>query len=225
MDTLKKAMYVILLGPPGAGKGTQAVLISEACRLAHIASGDLIRQVRESDTELGRLVKSYYDKGELAPDELTIRMVLERLDAPESRGGVLLDGFPRTVKQAEALDAALVKRGTGVHKAVSIDVSKVELLRRLAGRWLCRACGRSYHVVSAPPKQSGVCDACGGPLYQRPDDSEETAKNRLKVYFKQTLPLVEYYRNQGKLVQVNGEGSVEHVTHAIEKALATEAAA
>lgn len=204
-----------MLGAPGAGKGTQAVYISQSQQLAHIASGDLFREARESDTELGRLVKSYYDKGELIPDDVTIKMILERLAQPDCRAGCLLDGFPRTLEQARALDQALQTEGKQVDKVVYLRVSEEELLRRLGGRWLCRNCGAPYHVVSAPPKKEWVCDSCGGPLYQRPDDTVETAKNRLEVYFRQTAPLIEYYTGQGKLTEINGEQQVEQVQQAM----------
>ncbi|MBI2885822.1 MAG: adenylate kinase [Chloroflexi bacterium] len=212
-------MYVILLGAPGAGKGTQALHISKTLGVAHVSSGDLFRAVRESDTELGRLVKSYYDKGALVPDDVTIRMILERLRQPDCVTGCLLDGFPRTMEQAQALDAALKPQAKRVDKVIYLHVSESELLRRLSGRWLCRNCGASYHTVSAPPKQEGACDLCGGALYQRPDDTLETAKSRLEVYFRQTLPLIDYYMQQGKLSQVNGGQSIEAVEHAMSGAL------
>lgn len=187
--------------------------------MAHVSSGDLFRAVRESDTELGRLVKSYYDKGALVPDDVTIRMILERLGQPDCKTGCLLDGFPRTLEQAQALDAALQAQGQRVDKVIYLQVSEDELLRRLSERWLCRNCGASYHTVSAPPKREGACDLCGGPLYQRPDDTLETAKNRLEVYFDQTMPLIDYYTKQEKLSQVNGEQSIEGVEHAMTGAL------
>ena len=205
-------MYIILLGAPGAGKGTQAMEVSQKLGLVHVASGDLFREVREGDTDLGRLVKSYYDKGELVPDDVTIQMILDRLARPDCGKVCLLDGFPRTLQQAEALDAALRKQHKQVDKVVSIQVSEAELLRRLSGRWLCRKCGAPHHSVYAPPKQAGVCDACGGELYQRPDDTEATAKNRLGVYKRQTAPLIEYYTRQSKLTEVDGEKPVEAVT-------------
>ena len=208
-----------MLGPPGAGKGTQAIEVSKAMGWVHVASGDLVREVRAQDTELGRLVKSYYDKGELVPDEVTIRMVLERLAKPDCQKGVLLDGFPRTLRQGEALDEALTKQGLRVDKAAYLKVGDAELLRRLGGRWLCRVCSAPYHVVTAPPKKAGVCDRCGGELYQRPDDTEETAKNRLKVYFEATAPLVGYYQRRGNLVEIDGERDVETVREALMQAL------
>ncbi len=175
--------------------------------------------MRESDTELGRLVKSYYDRGALVPDEVTIRMILDRLTQPDGAAGALLDGFPRTLEQARALDEALQAQGKGIDRVLYIKVSTGELLNRLGGRWICRSCQTPYHVVSAPPKVAGRCDTCGGELYQRADDSIETAKNRLDVYFSQTAPLIDYYLGAGKLVEVNGEQSVEQVERDVLAAL------
>ncbi len=203
------------MGAPGAGKGTQAALVSQTLSVVHIASGDLFREVRQSDTEVGRLVKSYYDKGELVPDDVTIRMILDRLSQPDCAKGVLLDGFPRTIQQAEALDKALEGEGKRVDTVVSIGVSTPELLRRLSGRWLCPQCGASYHTVSAPSQQAGTCDRCGAALYQRPDDTEATAKNRLEVYNNQTTPLIDYYSRKGILQEMNGEQTVEAVEQAL----------
>lgn len=197
--------------------------ISQALGLAHLASGDLFREVRESDTELGRLVKSYYDRGELVPDAVTIRMILERMQKPDCAQGCLLDGFPRTLPQAQALDEALRQHGQRVDKAVNLQVSERELLRRLSGRWLCRTCGTPYHTVTAPPRQAGRCDKCGGELYQRADDTEETARNRLKVYFDQTLPLIDYYKKQPNVFEeVQGEQSVDDVFRDLMQALAVQ---
>jgi adenylate kinase len=207
------------LGAPGAGKGTQAAAISRELNIPHVSSGDMFRAVRESDTELGRLVKSYYDRGALIPDDVTIRMVLDRLSQEDAAGGVLLDGFPRTLEQARALDAALAEQGKGIDRVLYIKVSTDELLNRLGGRWMCRNCGTPYHVVSAPPKVAGKCDRCGGELYQRADDSIETARSRLDVYFNQTAPLIDYYTAQNKLVEVNGEQSMEQVERDVLKAL------
>lgn len=179
----------------------------------------MFRAVRDSDTELGRLVKSYYDRGALIPDDVTIQMVLERLGQEDATGGVLLDGFPRTLEQARALDAALAEQGKGIDKVLYIKVATDELLNRLGGRWMCRNCGTPYHVVSAPPKEAGKCDRCGGELYQRADDSMETAKSRLEVYFNQTAPLIDYYTQQGKLIEVNGEQSMDKVETAVLAAL------
>ena len=159
-------MRLILLGAPGAGKGTQAQAISRELGLPHIASGDLFREAQEKGTELGLMAKSYMEKGALVPDEITVRMILERISAPDSEGGFVLDGFPRTLEQAEALDRALSGRGEAIDKAVYIKVSNEELIRRLSGRWICRSCQAPYHTISSPPKVEGRCDRCGGELYQ-----------------------------------------------------------
>ncbi len=201
-------MRLILLGAPGSGKGTQAEKLCQATGIVHVSSGDLFRQAEKEGTELGKLAKSYMEKGLLVPDEVVIKMVLERISG--NKKGFILDGFPRTIEQAEALDKALGK--DGVDKAIYIEVSRDELLRRLSGRWLCRKCQKPYHLVSSPPKVVGKCDVCGGELYQRPDDTRETAEKRLEVYFKQTAPLVDYYRNKKKLLQVEGERPIEEVS-------------
>ncbi|MCX5992264.1 MAG: adenylate kinase [Chloroflexi bacterium] len=201
-------MRLILLGAPGSGKGTQAEKLCQFTGIAHVSSGDLFRQAEKEGTELGKLAKSYMEKGLLVPDEVVIKMVLERISG--NKKGFILDGFPRTIEQAEALDKALGK--DGVDKAIYIEVSRDELLRRLSGRWLCRKCQKPYHLVSSPPKVVGKCDVCGGELYQRPDDTRETAEKRLEVYVKQTAPLVGYYRNKKKLLQVEGERPIEEVS-------------
>jgi len=177
----------------------------------HIATGDLFRQAIEQGTELGIQVKSYMDKGVLGPDEITIRMVLERLSAPDCESGVVFDGFPRNLEQAEALDEALAKQTKSIDGVVYIKVSEEELLRRLSGRWICRDCQMPYHATDSPPKVWGKCDNCGGELYQRSDDTVETIKKRLQVYFAQTVPLIDYYAQAGKLLEINGEGSVDEV--------------
>ncbi|MCS7221633.1 MAG: adenylate kinase [Anaerolineae bacterium] len=204
-------MYIVLLGAPGAGKGTQARRLAEALDIAHIASGDLFREHLNNHTALGLLAKEYMDRGELVPDELTIRMVMERLERPDAIAGAVLDGFPRTVAQAQALDAALAAKGQRVSTALYLRVSEEALIARLTGRWICRSCQATYHVSFNPPRQPGVCDTCGGPLYQRDDDTAETVQNRLRVYLEQTLPLMDYYRARGVLVEVNGEQEVEKV--------------
>lgn len=204
-------MYIILLGAPGAGKGTQAETLVKELGLPHVASGDLFREALAKQTELGILAKSYMDKGELVPDEVTIKMILERLARPDCRGGAILDGFPRTLEQARALDEALGPQGKGIDRVLYIEVSNEELLRRLSGRWICRQCQTPYHLVNAPPRVAGRCDRCGGELYQRADDTVETARNRLEVYFAQTSPLIDYYQQASKLVEINGEQSVEQV--------------
>ena len=204
-------MILILLGPPGAGKGTQAVNIAKEAGLVHVATGDLFRENIRNETELGKKAKVFVDRGALVPDEITVGMLLDRLDRPDTEKGVLLDGFPRTVEQAQALDEALRQRGQAVDKVLYINVGEEEVVRRLAGRWTCRQCGAVYHQVFSPPKQAGKCDRCGGELYQRDDDKPETVRNRLSVYNQQTAPLIDYYRRQGKLVEVNGEQEADAV--------------
>ena len=208
-------MYIIFLGAPGAGKGTQAANIAQELNLVHIASGDLFRQALEQRTELGIQAKSYMEKGMLVPDEITTRMVLERISALECEPGVILDGFPRNLQQAKALDKALAETAESIDKVVYIKVSEEELLNRLSGRWICRDCQTPYHAISSPPKVGGKCDKCGGELYQRPDDTVETVKKRLQVYFAQTAPLIDYYTQAGKLLEIDGEGSVDEVSRRI----------
>jgi len=204
-------VYIVILGAPGAGKGTQAAVVAEKLKAAHIATGDMFREAQEQETELARQAVSYMEKGQLVPDEITIRMVLERIAAPDCVNGVVFDGFPRNLKQAEALDEALVEQGKTVDKVVYIKVPETELLERLSGRWICRQCQAPYHALNSPPKTPGKCDRCGGELYQRADDTVETVKERLKVYFAQTAPLIDYYTRAGKLLEVDGEGGVDEV--------------
>jgi adenylate kinase len=205
-------MYIVLLGAPGAGKGTQAAVLSKKLKLAHIASGDLFRQALEKGTELGRQAKGYMEKGKLVPNEITIKMVLERIKAPDCAEGIILDGFPRNVEQAKALDEALKLQSKAMDKAVYIKVSEAELLTRLTGRWICRKCQTPYHEVSSPPKVKGLCDKCSGELYQRADDNTETIKKRLEVFFAETAPLIDYYAKTGKLLEVEGEGTMEEIS-------------
>lgn len=212
-------MYIILLGAPGAGKGTQAVMLAERLKLAQVASGDLFRQALQKETELGKKAKSFMEKGQLVPDEITIRMVLERLADPDTAKGAILDGFPRNIKQAGALDKALAKQGKGIDKAIYIKVPEGELLKRLSGRWICRNCQAPYHEVDSPPRTKGRCDRCGGELYQRADDNAVTVKKRLEVYFAETAPLIDYYKKAGKLLEINGEGSAAEVNRRIAAAL------
>jgi len=212
-------VYLILLGAPGAGKGTQATVLCQELGLAHIASGDLFRQAAEEGTELGKLAKSYMGKGMLVPDEVTIQMISERLKALDCNAGCVLDGFPRTAEQAEALDAVLIGQGKAIDSAIYIRVAEAELLRRLSGRWICRNCQTPYHVSSSPPKVAYKCDRCGGELYQRSDDTAETIKERLKVYFDQTVPILDYYRQSGKLIEVDGELGIEEVAKKVLSAL------
>lgn len=213
-------MNIILLGAPGAGKGTQAVALVKEKGLAHVASGDLFRDNLSRGTELGNIAKTYMDKGELVPDDVTVKMVLDRIARPDCASGFLLDGFPRTIPQAEALDEALTAESKAIDKAVSVAVPNEELIKRLSGRWICRSCQAPFHMVDAPPKEAGKCDHCGGELYQRDDDNETTVRNRLDVYMKQTAPLIDYYKKQGKLLEVNGNQPVDAVTKEMLAALA-----
>ena len=216
-------MYnIIFVGAPGAGKGTQASMVAQKLNMVHISSGDLFRQALEQGTELGKQVKAYMEKGVLVPDEITIQMVMERLSAPDCEKGVILDGFPRNLPQAEALDSALSEQGKTIDKVIHIEVSEEELIRRLSARWLCRQCQAVYNTVNSPPKVAGKCDRCGGELYRRPDDKPETVKKRLAVYFAETVPLIDYYRRQGKSAKVAGEGGMEEVTRRIVSALPEE---
>jgi adenylate kinase len=215
-------VYIVFLGAPGAGKGTQAASVARKLKLVHIATGDLFRQALERGTELGLAVKSYMEKGVLVPDQITIGMVLERISAPDSGVGAVFDGFPRNLKQAEALDEALARQGKAIDKAVHIGVSEEALLMRLGGRRVCRQCQAPCHVSDSPPRVEGRCDKCGGELYQRPDDSEESIKKRLEVYSDETTPLIDYYRRAGKLLEVAGEGGVEAVGKRIVAALGGE---
>jgi adenylate kinase len=212
-------MYIIMLGAPGAGKGTQADILSQEMNLPHIASGDLFRQALEKRTGVGLLAKSHMDKGELVPDEITIKMILERIDQPDCASGCLFDGFPRTLQQAKALDKALRGQGRTIDKATYIEVPDEELVKRLSRRWLCRACQTPYHITNSPPETPGKCDRCGGELYQRSDDREETVKERLSVFLAQTVPILDYYEKQGKLIRVNGNLEMQGVARQIISAL------
>ena len=200
-----------MLGAPGSGKGTQGMPVAKRFGLAHVASGDMFREHLKSGSELGLLAQSYMSRGELVPDGLTIRMVLERLCRPEAARGVILDGFPRTLAQAEVLDQELGKSGGRVDLAPFVQVSTGELLLRLSGRWVCRAQGHSYHKTNNPPRLPGFCDVDGSELYQRDDDKVEVARKRLEVYFEQTQPVVDYYRGRGVLCEINGEQTIERV--------------
>jgi adenylate kinase len=185
--------------------------LHEALNLPHVASGDLFRENLKNETELGLKAKSYMDRGELVPDGVTIAMVMERLGQPDCADGALLDGFPRTIAQAEALDQALAGRGRKISVVPYISVPDEVLVERLSGRWLCRVCGESYHILFSPSRRPGVCDKDDGELYQRDDDKPETVRNRLKVYWEQTSPLIDYYRRRGVLVEVNGDQPIEAV--------------
>jgi len=208
-------LYLVFLGAPGAGKGTQAADVAHKLNMVHISSGDLFREALGKGTELGKKAKSYMERGELVPDEVTTQMVLERLAAPDCARGVILDGFPRNLTQAQALDKALQREKKAVNKVILLEVSDEELIKRLSGRRICRNCQAVYHIMNSPPKVAGKCDKCGGELYQRPDDNVETIKNRLEVYSVQTAPLIDYYRKPGKLTAVRGEGGVDVVSRKI----------
>jgi adenylate kinase len=205
------AIYVILMGGPGAGKGTQARNLQKILGLPQIATGDLFRENLANETELGVLAKKYMDAGELVPDEVTVAMVEERLSRPDCANGALLDGFPRTPAQAGALEELLAENNEKINIVPYIHVDKDVLLKRLAGRWTCRENGHVYHELFNPPKEPGICDIDGSPLYQRDDDTEETQKRRIEVYFEQTAPLLDYYREKGLLVEIDGEQPIETV--------------
>ncbi len=212
-------MFFILLGAPGAGKGTQADIIVKEMSLPHVASGDLFRHALKNGTDLGKQAESYMKAGKLVPDEITIKMILERIAKDDCEKGCVFDGFPRTLEQAKALDAALEKQGKSIEKAIYIEVPESVLLDRLTGRWVCRTCQSPFHQKNQPPKKEGVCDKCQGELYQRPDDKEETIKERLKVYFAQTMPLLEYYEKKGRLFRCNGNQHIDKVGKDIVKFL------
>jgi adenylate kinase len=212
-------VYIILLGAPGAGKGTQAVMLVDKMKLVQVASGDLFRKALQQETALGKKAKAYMEKGQLVPDEITIQMVLERLEAPDVNNGAILDGFPRNLKQAKALDKALAKQSRAIDKVINIKVLEEEVIRRLGGRWICRNCQAPYNEVDSPPKVKGKCDRCGGELYQRADDNPTTIKKRLEIYLKETSPLIDYYKKAGKLVEVISEGGPEAVNKKILTAL------
>ncbi len=203
--------YIILLGPPASGKGTQAARLREALGLPHVASGDLFRENLKNETELGLKAKVYMDRGDLVPDDVTTAMVMERLSRADCASGALLDGFPRTIAQAEALDEALSAHRHQVSMVLYITAPDEVLIERVSGRRLCRTCGESYHVTFNPPRQSGVCDKDGGDLYQRNDDKPETVGKRLQVYRQQTSPLIDYYRRQGLLVEIDGHQPIDAV--------------
>ena len=211
-------MRIAFLGPPGAGKGTQARDLAQEWGVLHLATGDMLREAVAAGSPLGREAKRYMDQGALVPDDVIIRMMAERLSVADAGRGFILDGFPRTTAQAEALSRLLKDLGQSLDTVVYFDVSEPELLRRLTGRRVCRACGHSYHLTSNPPKRAGVCDACGGELYQRDDDGEATVRNRLEVYRRQTAPLLDYYRQRNILTTVSGEGPVATIRAAIRAA-------
>ncbi len=211
-------MNIILLGPPGAGKGTQAKNISEDCSLPHISTGDMLRENIGNNTPLGLKAKSYMSRGELVPDELLITIIKDRLSRSDCSGGFLLDGYPRTIPQADALQMILTESGRKLDVVLNIDVDDDELIKRLSGRRMC-SCGTSYHVIFNPPEKDGICDACEGKLYQREDDKADAIRNRLVVYKKQTQPLIDYYTKKSILRKINGNKDISVISEGIKKVL------
>jgi adenylate kinase len=211
-------VFIVLLGPPGAGKGTQAQRIAAATKLLHISTGDMFRENVKNGTELGLLANTYMAKGDLVPDDVTIRMLLERIGRPDAAEGAMFDGFPRNVVQAEALDTALAGRGAKIDRALYIFVEDDELIARLGGRWICRDCGALYHERNDPPKAAGVCDKCGGELYQREDDRPEVVRNRLEKQ-KPPAALIDHYRTAGVLREIDGQRPLDDVTASLLEAI------
>ncbi|EGC2539526.1 adenylate kinase [Listeria monocytogenes] len=214
-------MKLVLMGLPGAGKGTQAEQIVEKYNIPHISTGDMFRAAMKNNTELGKKAKSFMDNGDLVPDEVTNGIVRERLAEDDAKNGFLLDGFPRTVEQAEELENILNDLGTELDAVINIEVDKDVLMKRLTGRWICRTCGKTYHEIYKPPKVPGKCDLDGGELYQRDDDKKETVEKRLNVNMKQTKPLLDFYSEKGKLHNINGEQDIKDVFVDVEKILAS----
>lgn len=212
--------FIVLLGPPGAGKGTQAQVLAEKTGLAHISSGDIFRENLKNQTDLGKLAQGYMNRGELVPDDVTIGMIRERLSRPDCSNGAILDGFPRTPAQAEALSAMLKELDGKVVSVPYISVPAEVLIERLSGRWTCRTCGKVYHSIYNPPKKAGICDDDGGELYQREDDQPATVSKRITVYMEQTSPLIEHYRQAGLLVEIDGTQPIEEVTRQLLEAIA-----
>jgi adenylate kinase len=206
---------LVFLGPPGAGKGTQARELAHEWGVPQISTGDMLREAVEAGTALGRQAKTAMDRGALVPDDVMVALIAERLSQPDAKRGFILDGFPRTIPQAEALERLLGTLDQPLDRVISFEVSETELVRRLTGRRVCPACQSTYHVVSAPPRREGVCDRCGSRLVQRADDSEATVRHRLKVYADQTAPLLDHYRRRGLLTAVSGEGSIDAIRAAI----------
>jgi adenylate kinase len=212
-------MRLILLGPPGAGKGTQAKLLTGRLGIPQVSTGDILRQAVAHGTELGREAKSFMDRGALVPDEVVIGIIEERLCKPDCARGYILDGFPRTLPQAEALARALTSLHASMDRVLSVEVPEEDLVKRLTGRRVCRGCGNMYHVDTSPPRKAGCCDTCGDSLYQRDDDKEETIRHRLRVYKEQTQPLVAYYERLGLLERIDGQGTVEEISQRVHRAL------
>ncbi|MEL0537803.1 adenylate kinase [Staphylococcus debuckii] len=208
-------MNIILMGLPGAGKGTQASEIVKKFPIPHISTGDMFRKAIKDETELGKEAKSYMDRGELVPDEVTVGIVKERLSEDDAKKGFLLDGFPRTLEQAEALSKIMKELDRQIDAVINIEVPEEELMNRLTGRRICEVCGTTYHLVFNPPKVDGVCDLDGGKLYQREDDNPETVAKRLEVNVKQSKPIIEYYDKEGVLKNIDGSGDIEKVTESV----------
>ena len=212
-------MKIIMLGAPGAGKGTQAKMIAEKYSIPHISTGDIFRANIKNGTELGKKAKEYMDKGELVPDELTVDLVKDRLNQDDCKNGFMLDGFPRTVFQAEELDKIMEAKGLSISNVLNIDVAADKLIDRIAGRRVCKSCGATYNVNTKPTAKEGICDACGGEVYQRADDNRETVENRINVYFSQTAPLIDYYEKSGVLAAIDGDQAMDSVFSDITKVL------
>jgi adenylate kinase len=212
-------MRLVLLGAPGAGKGTQATRIAKELNIPHISTGDIFRYNIKNETPLGKIAKEYIDSGGLVPDEVTVEIVKDRLLEDDCKNGFILDGFPRTIPQAESLDKVLKDMSIKLDYAINVDVADDVIVQRLSGRRVCSSCGKIYHMVSEPPKQEGVCDVCNSSLVQRDDDKEETVKNRLLTYHQQTEPLIDYYDGQGILATVTGGGSIEETSNEVDKLL------
>lgn len=215
-------MRLVLLGPPGAGKGTQSVVLSKKYGLPHISTGDILRESIKAGLELGLKAKSYMDKGELVPDEVVTGIVAERLSKPDAKKGFILDGFPRTLNQAKELDKALKNMSSKLDLVLYFETSEKVAIERLTGRRVCKACGFNYHVRNIPPKVEGICDKCGGELFQRPDDTEATVRNRLKVYEVQTSPLIDYYSRSSVLRKVSGDLDVDKLNKVLSKLFSDE---
>ncbi|CEA01383.1 Adenylate kinase [Jeotgalicoccus saudimassiliensis] len=212
-------MNIIIMGLPGAGKGTQAAKIIKKYSIPHISTGDMFRLAIKNETDLGRQAKAFMDQGELVPDEVTVGIVKERLSQSDAKGGFLLDGFPRTVEQAEALNNIMSELGTQIDQTIYVEVPEEELMNRLTGRRICETCGATYHLVFNPPKTEGICDLDGGKLYQREDDNPETVQNRLEVNIKQTAPLLDFYKGLGVLATVDGSKDIEEVFEEVDEIL------
>lgn len=212
-------MNVILVGPPGAGKGTQAKALEARLGMRHVASGDLLRRAMREETELGKIAQSYVHRGELVPDELVIKMIIERINDPDCVNGVIFDGFPRTKEQASALQQTLEEHGQTIDAVIYLTAPRIILLRRIAGRMICRGCQTTYNIYYSPPREESVCDRCGDELYERSDDNWSTATHRLDVYLRQTMPMIEHYGELGMVHEINGDDYIEYVTERLARQL------